>query len=142
MSWLKAMMEKEPPEPESPIATVVIGNLKPDLHETAKEMVRKSLKKAGFKTVDVGKGTAPEVFTSKAKEVDADIVAVSINTSAAKENLPQLDAALEAADLKGKVVLMIGGAVIRKDDADKIGALYGKNRDEAVAIATKAIKER
>ena len=136
------MREKEPSEPENPIATVVIGNLKPDLHETAKEMVRKWLKKAGFKTVDVGRGTAPEVFASKAKETNADIVAASVNTSAAKANLPQLAAALEAAGLKGKVVFMIGGAVVRKEDADTIGALYAKNRDEAVAIATKAIKER
>jgi methylmalonyl-CoA mutase cobalamin-binding domain/chain len=142
MSWLKAMTEKEPPEPENPIATVVIGNLKPDLHDTPKEMVRKSLKKAGFKCVDVGKGTAPEVFASKAQEVGAKIIVVSMNTSASKDNLPQLDAALKAAGLKGKVTLMIGGAVITKGDADKIGALYGKNRDEAVAIATKAAKEK
>ncbi len=30
MSWLKAMLEKEPPEPEKPIGTVVIGNLEGD----------------------------------------------------------------------------------------------------------------
>lgn len=142
MAWLRAMMEKEPPEPEKPIGIVVIGNLKPDLHEAAKEMVRKSLKKAGFKTVDLGKGVSPDVFATKAKEVSADIVAVSANTTPSKDNLPNLASALEAEGLKGKVILMVGGAVVRKDDADKIGALYGKNRDEAVAIATKAMKER
>jgi len=142
MAWLKSLADKEPPEPENPIGTVVIGNLRPDLHETAKEMVRKSLKKAGFKTVDVGKGTAPEAFALKAKEVNADIVAASINTSAAKNNLLQLSSALEAAGLKGKIIFMIGGAVITKGDADAIGALYGKNRDEAVTIATTAIKKK
>lgn len=142
MAWLRAMMEKEPPEPEKPIGIVVIGNLQPDLHEAAKEMVRKSLKKAGFKTVDLGKGVSPDVFATKAKEVSADIVAVSANTTPSKDNLPNLASALEAEGLKGKVILMVGGAVVRKDDADKIGALYGKNRDEAVAIATKAMKER
>ena len=124
MSWLKAMREKEPPEPENPIGIVVIGNLEGDrVHESAKEMVRKSLKEAQFKTVNLGKGVPADVFASKAKEVNADIIAVSINTTPAKEKLPKFIAAIEAAGLKGKVTIMIGGAAVKKEDADKIGAL-------------------
>lgn len=142
MSWLKAMMEKEPPEPEKPIGTVVIGTLEPDMHETPKEMVRKALKRAGFKTVDLGKAVSPENFIAKVKEVNADILAVSMSIKPAKDNLPKLVQAFESAGLKGKVILMIGGAAVTKEDADAIGALYGKNKDEAVAIAKKAIEER
>jgi methanogenic corrinoid protein MtbC1 len=142
MSWLKSMMEKEPPEPESPIGTVVIGTLEPDMHETPKEMVRKALKRAGFKTVDLGRAVPSQNFASKAKEVNADIVAVSVNTKPAKDNLPKLNQALTDAGLKGKVILMIGGASVTKGDADVIGALYGKNKEEAVAIAKKAVEER
>jgi len=142
MSWLKAMLEKEPPEPEKPIGTVVIGNLEPDLHDTPKEMVRKALKRAGFKTVDLGKAVPAQTFASKAKEVNADIIAVSVNTKPAKDNLPKLDQALTETGLKGKVILMIGGAAVKKEDADAIGALYGKSKEEAVAIAKKAIEER
>ena len=43
MSWLKGMREKEPSEPINPIGTVVLGTLYPDIMDTAKEMVRKSL---------------------------------------------------------------------------------------------------
>jgi methanogenic corrinoid protein MtbC1 len=143
MSWLKAMREKEPPEPENPIGIVVIGNLEGDrVHESAKEMVRKSLKEAQFKTVNLGKGVPADVFASKAKEVNADIIAVSINTTPAKEKLPKFIAAIEAAGLKGKVTIMIGGAAVKKEDADKIGALYGKKREDAVALAKKAIEEK
>ena len=141
MSWLKSMMEKEPPEPESPIGTVVIGTLEPDMHETPKEMVRKALKRAGFKTVDLGKAVSSEKFASKAKEVNANIIAVSVNIRPAKENLPKLDQALANAGLKGKIILMLGGASVTKDDADAIGALYGKSKEEAVALAKKAIEE-
>jgi len=74
MSWLKALREKEPAEPINPIGTVVIGTLHPDLIDTAKEMVRKSLKTAQFKTVDVGKGVSVALFVSKAKEANADII--------------------------------------------------------------------
>ncbi|MEM2903804.1 MAG: cobalamin-dependent protein, partial [Candidatus Bathyarchaeia archaeon] len=131
----------EPPEPESPIGTVVIGTLEPDMHETPKEMGRKALKKAGFKTIDLGKSVSAENFVSKVKEVNADILAVSINTKPAKDNIPKLKQAFESAGLKGKVILMIGGAAVTKEDAEAIGALYGKNKDEAVVIAKKAIEE-
>jgi methanogenic corrinoid protein MtbC1 len=139
MSFLKAMMEKEPPEPTNPIGTVVIGNIEPDMHDTAKEQVRKALKRAGFKTVDAGKSIAPQVFVDKAKESNADIIAISVNTVPAKNNLAKLDEALKAAGLKGKVALIMGGAAVKKEDADAIGALFGKNKEEGVEIAKKAM---
>jgi methanogenic corrinoid protein MtbC1 len=139
MSFLKAMMEKEPPEPANPIGTVVIGNIEPDMHDTAKEQVRKALKRAGFKTVDAGKSIAPQVFVDKAKESNADIIALSVNTVPAKNNLAKLDEALKAAGLKGKVALIMGGAAVKKEDADAIGALFGKNKEEGVEIAKKAM---
>lgn len=143
MAFLKAMREKEPPEPENPLGIVVIGLLKGDhIHQSAKEMVRKSLKKAQFKTVNVGRGAPADLFVSKAKEVNADIIAVSMNTTAAKDNLPKLISAIEAAGLKDKVKVMIGGAAVKKEDADKIGALYGKKRDDAVALAKKIMEEK
>ena len=136
------MMEKEPPEPENPIGTIVIGNLEPDLHESVKEMVRKSLKKALFKTVDLGKKVPAATFASKAKEVNADIIAVSVNIIPARENLPQLASAIDAEGLKGTVTVMIGGAAVKKEDADKIGVWYGKTREEAVALAKRAMEQK
>jgi dimethylamine corrinoid protein len=139
MSWLKSMMEKEPPEPQNPIGTVVIGNIEPDMHDTAKEQVRKALKRAGFKTVDAGKSVVPQVFVDKAKETNADIIALSVNTVPAKNNLAKLDQALKDSGLKGAVIVMMGGAAVKKEDAEAIGALFGKNKEEGVDIAKKAI---
>jgi 5-methyltetrahydrofolate--homocysteine methyltransferase len=139
MSFLKAMMEREPPEPVNPIGTIVIGNIEPDMHETPKEQVRKALKRAGFKTVDAGMSVAPQVLVDKAIESNADIIALSVNTVPAKNNLAKLDEALKASGLKGKVILMMGGAAVKKEDAVAIGALYGKNKEEGVEIAKKAM---
>lgn len=139
MSWLKSMMEKEPPEPENPIGTVVIGNIEPDMHDTAKEAVRKALKRAGFKTVDAGKSVAPQVFVDKIKESNANILAVSVNTVPAKNNIAKLDEALKAGGLKDKLIIIMGGAAVKKEDAEAIGAIYGKNKEEGVAIAKKAV---
>jgi methanogenic corrinoid protein MtbC1 len=142
VSWLKAMREKEPLEPVNPIGTVVIGTLHPDIMDAAKDMVRRSLKAAQFKTIDVGRGVSPTTFASKAKEANADIMVVSMLLSAAKANLSQLVSALEAEGLKGKITLMIGGAAVTKEDADKIGALFGKTREEAVVLARKAMAQK
>jgi methylmalonyl-CoA mutase cobalamin-binding domain/chain len=142
MSWLKSMMEKEPPEPENPIGTVVIGNIEPDMHDTAKEAVRRALKRAGFKTVDAGKSVAPQVFVDKVKESSADILAISVNTVPAKNNIAKLDEALKAGGLKEKLIIIMGGAAVKKEDAEAIGAIFGKNKEEGVAIAKKAIEEK
>lgn len=139
MSWLKSMMEKEPPEPENPIGTVVIGNIEPDMHDTAKEAVRKALKRAGFKTVDAGKSVAPQVFVDKIKESNANILAVSVNTVPAKNNIAKLDEALKAGGLKDKLIIIMGGAAVKKEDAEAIGAIFGKNKEEGVEIAKKAV---
>jgi hypothetical protein len=37
---------------------------------------------------------------------------------------------------------MIGGAAVTKEDADKIGALFGKTREEAVVLAKKAMENK
>ena len=142
MTWLKAMREKEPPEAANPIGIVVIGTLHPDIMDAAKDMVRRSLKAAQFKTVDAGRGVSPTAFASKAKEANADIIVVSMLLSAAKANLSKLVSAIEAEGLKGKITLMIGGAAVTKEDADKIGALFGKTREEAVVLAKKAMEQK
>jgi len=141
-SWLRSTLEKEPPEPKDPIGTVVVGNLEPDLHDTAKEMVRKSLKKAGFKTIDAGRAAPPATFIEKAKETNANIIVVSINMVAAKENLQKLASMLETEGLKSKVRIIIGGAAVTGEDADKIGAVYGKTREEAVSLAKQLLKKQ
>jgi 5-methyltetrahydrofolate--homocysteine methyltransferase len=138
MSWLKSMMEKEPPEPTNPIATVVIGNIEPDMHDTAKEAVRKSLKRAGFKTIDAGKSAPIDVFIQKIKENNATLLALSVNTVPAKNQLPKLVEAMKAAGI-GNVKIIMGGAAVKKEDADAIGAFFGKNKEEAPEIAKKAL---
>lgn len=141
MSWLKGMMEKEPPEPKNPIGTIVIGSLYPDMMDTAKEMVRKSLKTAQFRTVDLGRGVSPATFASKAKAVNAEIIVVTITLDAAKPNLPKLISAIEAEGLKDKVAVMVGGVAVTQEEAEKVGALYGKTREDAVALAKKVIEQ-
>jgi dimethylamine corrinoid protein len=141
-SWIKALNEKEPPEPEAPIGTIVIGTLHPDVIDTAKEMVRKSLKTAQFKTVDTGVGASVADFLAKVKEANADIVVVTVSVAAAKKNLDELVSAMDAEGLKGKVAVLIGGASVTQENADRLGAFYGKTREDAVQLAEKAMAQK
>jgi len=142
MSWLKSMMEKEPPEPKNPIGIIVLGPIEGDPHSVPKEMVRKSLKAAGFKVVDLGKKVPAATFAKKAKEVNADIIAVSVSTTPGKNNLPKVMEAVEAEGLKGKVAIMVGGIGVDKEAADSLGVMYGSTREEAVALAKKAMEAK
>jgi methanogenic corrinoid protein MtbC1 len=141
-SWVKGLAEKEPLEPTNPRGKVVIGTLAPDVIDTAKEMVRKSLKAAQFQTVDAGVGASVANFLLKIKEVNADIVVVTVSVDGAKKPLAALVSAIDVEGLKGKVTVMIGGAAVTKEDADTLGALYGKTREDAVALAEKAMAEK
>jgi methanogenic corrinoid protein MtbC1 len=64
---------------------------------------------------------------------------LSVNTVPAKNNLSKLVQALKDAGLSDKVKIIMGGAAVKKDDADAIGALFGKNKEEAPEIAKKAM---
>jgi len=142
MSWLKSMMEKEPPEPANPIGTVVLGAIEGDPHKAPKEMVRKSLKAAGFKVIDLGNKVPAADFAKKAKAENADIIALSCSTTPGKNNLPKVLEAIEAEGLKGKVAIMTGGIGVEKEDADALGIMFGTTREEAVALAKKAMAEK
>lgn len=105
-------------------------------------MVRKSLKSAQFQTVDAGVGASVADFISKVKEANADIVVVTVSVAAAKKNLEALVAALEAEGLKGKVAVLVGGASVSQEDADRLGALYGRTREDAVLLAQKVMTQK
>jgi 5-methyltetrahydrofolate--homocysteine methyltransferase len=141
-SWVKGLTEKEPPEPTNPLGKVVIGTLSPDVIDTAKEMVRKSLKNAQFQTLDAGVGSSVANFMAKIKEINADIVVVTVSVDGAKKPLANLVSSIEAEGLKGKVTVMIGGAAVTQEEADALGTLYGKTREDAVALAQKAMAEK
>ena len=62
--------------------------------------------------------------------------------SAAKNNLPNVVSSLEREGIKDKIVIMIGGIAVTKEDADKIGAQYGKTKDDAVTMAINVMNKK
>jgi 5-methyltetrahydrofolate--homocysteine methyltransferase len=121
-----------------PVATAVIGTVKGDLHDIGKNLVCMMLEGAGFEVVDVGADVAPEKFVQAVKETKAQILGISTLLTTTMLGMKDVLRALEQADLRKQVKVMVGGAPVTQSFADEIGAdAYG----ESAAVAADKAKE-
>jgi 5-methyltetrahydrofolate--homocysteine methyltransferase len=111
---------------------VCIGTVKGDLHDIGKNLVGMMLEGAGFEVIDLGVDVAPEVFVNSVREHGIQIVCMSALLTTTMGSLQTTVEALKAAGLTDNVRVMIGGAPITQEYADKIGA-HGYAADAASA---------
>jgi 5-methyltetrahydrofolate--homocysteine methyltransferase len=116
-----------------PVGTAVIGTVKGDLHDIGKNLVCMMLEGAGFDVVDLGADVAPEKFVQAAKDTGAQIVGISTLLTTTMLGMKDVMSALERADLRKRVKVMVGGAPVTQTFADELGADgYGESAAEAV----------
>jgi 5-methyltetrahydrofolate--homocysteine methyltransferase len=116
-----------------PVGTAVIGTVKGDLHDIGKNLVCMMLEGAGFEVIDLGADVAPEKFVQVAKDTKAQIVGISTLLTTTMLGMKDVLQALERADLRTSVKVMVGGAPVTQSFADEIGADgYGESAAEAV----------
>ncbi|GAI75764.1 unnamed protein product, partial [marine sediment metagenome] len=122
---------------------VIIGTAKGDLHDIGKNLVAMMLRGGGFEVIDLGIDVSPEKFLKAAQEHKPDIVSVSaLLTTTMSSMMDVITAlALERADLRDKVKVMIGGAPVTQEFADEIGAEgYAPDAASAVDKARELVK--
>ena len=120
------------------VGKVVLGTVKGDLHDIGKNLVGMMCEGAGFEVVDLGKDISPEDFVEAVKEHSPNIVGMSALLTTTMRSMESTIKALEEAGLRDKVKVMVGGAPVTKDFADKIGADgYASNAAAAAEMATK-----
>jgi len=121
-----------------PLGKAVLGTVKGDLHDIGKNLVMMMLKGAGFEVTDAGTDVAAEDFAAKAKESGAQIVGLSAlltTTMLAMEKTIQV-----LKDGGVNVKIMVGGAPVTQNFADKIGADgYAPDAASAVDLAKSLI---
>ena len=115
------------------IGKVAIGTVKGDLHDIGKNLVKMMLEGAGFEVIDLGIDVSADKFVEAVKEHKPNIIAMSALLTTTMVNMPEVIKALEAAGLREKVKIMIGGAPITQNYADQIGA-DGYSPDAASAV--------
>lgn len=104
------------------IGKVIIGTVTGDLHDIGKNLVKMMLEGVGFEVVDLGVDVSVEKFVEAAKEHQPNIIGMSALLTTTMVNMPEVIKALEAAGLRDKVKIMIGGAPITQNYAEQIGA--------------------
>lgn len=119
----------------------LIGTVEGDIHDIGKNIVALILKANGWTVTDLGVDVPSELFCRTIQEGDYDIVGMSALLTV---TLPAMEETMEAivkAGLRDKIKIMVGGAPVTQDFADKIGAdAYAKDAFEAVNKALRLIK--
>lgn len=119
---------------------VVIGVVEGDTHDIGKNLVKIMLETAGFEMYDLGRDVPLDSYVEKAKEVDADIVAMSTLMTTTMGGMRTVIEKLGEAGIRDRVKVMIGGSPISRKFADEIGADgYSANAVEAVAVAKELV---
>jgi 5-methyltetrahydrofolate--homocysteine methyltransferase len=117
-----------------PLGKLAIGTVQGDLHDIGKNLVAMMLKGAGFEVYDLGVDVKPEKFVEKVKENGVQLIGLSALLTTTMPGMEKTIKSLKNAGLNVKV--MIGGAPVTKEYADKIGANgYAPDAASAVDVA-------
>lgn len=118
------------------LGTVVIGTVEGDIHEIGKTLVATMLSVGGFRVYDLGVDVPVATFVEQAREVNADIVAMSALLTTTMVRQRDVIEALEDVGLRSRVKVMVGGAPVTRAWAEEIGADgYSEDAIGAVAVA-------
>jgi len=116
------------------IGKVVMGTVQGDLHDIGKNLVEMMLEGAGFEVIDLGTDVSTDKFVEAVKEHQPNIIGMSALLTTTMVNMVEVIKALDAAGLRDKVKIMVGGAPIKNQNyADQIGA-DGYSPDAASAM--------
>lgn len=114
--------------------TVIIATVKGDIHDIGKNLVSLMLKNYGYNVIDMGKDVPTEEIIAKAKQTDAEIIALSALMTTTMTEMKKVIELARAEGIKAKI--MVGGAVITQEYADEICANgYAKDAAGAVKVA-------
>lgn len=114
---------------------VVLATVQGDIHDIGKNLVALFLESAGYEVLDLGTDVPAARIVAAAKEPGIVAVALSALMSSTASRMEEVVALLGESGMDTPVI--IGGAVVTRDFAERIGALYSR---EAFGVA-KALEQ-
>lgn len=111
-------------------ATIVIATVKGDVHDIGKNIVKAVIGNYGYRVIDLGKDIPTEKIIWAIESYDPQILALSALMTTTLENMS--DTVCEVKKLYPKLKIVVGGAIVSKDFADKLGINYSSNAQELV----------
>jgi dimethylamine corrinoid protein len=119
-----------------PRATVVIGTSYGDIHDIGKNIVAAMLEVNGFEVIDLGVGVAAPEFIDRARQSDADVIAISSLMSTSMPYLSDVLGLINGNEKdRARFRVIVGGGPVNAEYADRIGADgYADDAAEAVRL--------
>ena len=119
---------------------IVLGTVKGDLHSIGKNILKLLFETSGFEVWDLGIDVDLFKFIDKAKEVDADIIAMSALLTTTLVGQRDVIEALKDQGSRDKFKVIIGGGATTAEWADTIGADgWAGTAYEAVNLANRLV---
>lgn len=104
------------------LGTFVVGTVEGDVHDIGKNLVAVMFEGAGFEVKDIGVDNKPEDFVKAIEDYNPTIVGLSALLSTTMPAMQRTIEAVVEAGLRDSVKILVGGAPINADFAEKIGA--------------------
>ena len=119
-----------------PVATVVMGTVKGDLHDIGKNLCIMMLRGSGFEVIDLGVDVSPDDFIDAVEEHSPRLLGMSALLTTTMPNMGVTIEAFIDAEMRDDVAIMVGGAPVTQEFADDMGADgYGKDAVACVELA-------
>jgi methanogenic corrinoid protein MtbC1 len=134
----KPYLKQESNPKAEAIGKVVIGSVKGDIHDIGKDIVAFMLDINGFEVHDLGVDVPAEKFVAAIREIQPQVVGMSALLTTAFDSMKNTVEVIEAAGLRDRVKIMIGGGAV--DDKVRQYAAADAYGPDAVA-AVKLAKE-
>lgn len=129
------VMEKMSADQIETKATVVIATVKGDLHDIGKNLVSLQLSLNGYKVNDLGINVPTMDIINKAKEANAEVIALSSLLMVTMPYQAEVIRYLSEMGLRDKFKVIIGGGPTTREFAEQIGADgWAPNAVQAVGV--------
>lgn len=123
------------------VGKMIMGTVAGDLHDIGKNLVIMMIESAGFEVVDLGVDVPIEKFVEAASDPEVTIVGCSALLTTTMPALRDTVEALNKADFRSRIKVMVGGAPVTQEFADEIGAdAYTADAASAAEMAKTFIK--
>ena len=119
---------------------VVLGSVEGDAHDLGKNIVAAMLRSSLYEVIDLGIDVNAERFVEAARVMQPDVIGLGAYMTTTMRNMEGVLTALREAGLRDSVKLIIGGAPVTADYAERIGADgYAADAAQAVALVDRLL---
>ena len=116
---------------------VIIATVKGDVHDIGKNIVKTVMANYGYEIIDLGRDVPPETIVEATLRENVRLVGLSALMTT---TLPAMEETVRQLKLLANPpAIMLGGAVVTQDYADRLGCHYARDAKASVEIARRII---